>query len=149
MFQHFTENARKTMSFANEQARQLNHKFIGTEHIFLGLLKHDSSKGVIVLRNLGVNPEKMLSEVEQLINLKNVTDTACSQEQQQTQHARKVVEYAAEEARNFSHDYIGTEHILLGLLRTSQGIASQVLINLGVTTETARMEIEKLTNQKD
>jgi ATP-dependent Clp protease ATP-binding subunit ClpC len=149
MFQHFTDNARKTMSFANEQARQLNHKFIGTEHISLGLLKQDNSKGVTVLRNLGVNTEKMLSEVEQLINLKDVTDTAYSQEQQQTQHARKVVEYAAEEARNFSHDYIGTEHILLGLLRTSQGIASQVLINLGVTTEATRMEIEKLTEKQE
>ena len=149
MFQHFTDNARSTMSFANEQARQLNHKYIGTEHIFLGLLKQDSGKGAAVLKKLGVDTEKMLSELEQLIKLKDVTDTPSSQEQQQTQHARKVIEYAAEEARNFNYDYIGTEHILLGLLRVSESIASQVLINLGVTTEAARMEIEKLTSKKE
>jgi ATP-dependent Clp protease ATP-binding subunit ClpC len=149
MFQHFTDNARKTMSFANEQARQSKHKYIGTEHIFLGLLKQNSGKGATALKNLGVNIEKMLSELEQLIKLKNGADTPSTQEQQHTQHARNVVEYAAEEARNFKHNYIGTEHILLGLLRASEGIASQVLINLGVTTETARMEIEKLTNQQE
>ena len=149
MFQHFTDNARKTMSFANEQARQSKHKYIGTEHIFLGLIKQNSGKGIIILKNLGVDTEKMLSELGQLIKLTNSTDIPSTQEQQHTQHARKVVEYAAEEARNFSHDYIGTEHILLGLLRASQGIASQVLINLGVTTEAVRMEIEKLTNKQE
>jgi ATP-dependent Clp protease ATP-binding subunit ClpC len=148
MFQHFTDNARKTMTIANEQARRLSHKYIGTEHIFLGLLKQDSSKGISVLRNLGVNTDKMLSELEQLINLNNAADTVSKEEQQHTQHARKVVKYAAEEARNFNHDFIGTEHILLGLLRASQAVASQVLINLGVTTEAARMEIEKLTSQQ-
>ena len=149
MFQHFTDNARRTMSFANEQARQSKHKYIGTEHVFLGLLKQDSGKGNAVLKKLGVDTEKMLSELEQLIKLKDVTDTHSTQEQQQTQHARKVIEYAAEEAQNLSHDYIGTEHILLGLLRVSESIASQVLINLGLTTEAARMEIEKLTSKKE
>ena len=149
MFQHFTDNARRAMSFANEQVRQLNHKYIGTEHVFLGLLKQDNSKGAAILKKLGVDTKKMLSELEQLIKLKNDTDTTSSKEQQQTQHAKKVIEYAAEEARNFKHDYIGTEHILLGLLRVSESIASQVLINLGVTTEAARMEIEKFTNQQE
>jgi ATP-dependent Clp protease ATP-binding subunit ClpC len=149
MFQHFTDNARRAMSSANEQARQLNHKYIGTEHVFLGLLNQDKSKAAAVLKNLGVNTKKMLSELEQLIKLKADTDTNSSQQQQQTQHAKKVIEYAAEEAKNFSHDFIGTEHILLGLLRVSDSIASQVLINLGVTTEAARMEIEKLTSQQE
>ena len=149
MFQHFTDNARRAMSFANELARQLNHKYIGTEHVFLGLLYHDNSKAAAILKNLGVDTKKMLSELEQLIKSKADTDTDSSQEQQQTQHAKKVIEYAAEEAKNFSHDFIGTEHILLGLLRVSESIASQVLINLGVTTEAARMEIEKLTSQQE
>lgn len=149
MFQHFTDNARRTMSFANEQARQSKHKYIGTEHIFLGLLKQDSGKGTAVLKKLGVDTEKMLSELEQLIKLKDGTDTPSTQEQQQTQNARKVIEYAAEEARNFNHDYIGTEHILLGLLRVSESIASKVLINLGVTNEAARMEIKKLTSRQE
>ena len=148
MFQHFTDNARRAMSSANEQARRLNHKYIGTEHIFLGLLKQDNSKAAAILTILGVDTKKMLSELEQLIKLKNDTDTPSSQ-QQQTQHAKKVIEYAAEEAKNFEHDFIGTEHIFLGLLRVSESIASQVLINLGVTTEAARMEIEKLTSQQE
>jgi ATP-dependent Clp protease ATP-binding subunit ClpC len=149
MFQHFTDNARRAMTVANELTRQLNHKYIGTEHVFLGLLKQDSGKAAAVLKKLGVDTKKMLSELEQLIKLKNDTDTPSSQEQQQTQHTKKVVEYAAEEAQNFNHDFIGTEHILLGLLRASESIASQVLINLGVTTEAARIEIEKLTSQQE
>lgn len=149
MFQHFTEKAQKAMSIANEQAQRFNHKYIGTEHIFLGLLKQDRGKAAVILKNLGVDTQKMLSELEQLFNTKDQTNTATEKELPQKQHAKKVVEYAAEEARNSKHDCIGTEHILLGLLRQSEGIAAMVLANLGVTIEKARMEIENLHNYKE
>jgi ATP-dependent Clp protease ATP-binding subunit ClpC len=148
MFERFTDHARKVMAIANEQAKQFEHKYIATEHIFLGLIKEGSGTGAAVLKNLGVDFEKMLSEVEQLLKLKGGHETVAEGQIPATQNAKKVIELAIEEARNFHHDYIGTEHILLGLLRVSEGIASQVLINLGISIEKARMEIEKLPGRQ-
>ena len=148
MFERFTDKARKVMAIANKQAQQFDHKYIGTEHIFLGLVK-EGGTGAEVLKNLGVNIDNMLPEVEQICKTKGGRDTAAEGKIPGTQNARKVIEYAAEEARNLNHKYIGTEHILLGLLRVSEGIASQVLVNLGVNIENARMEIEKLPEKPD
>ena len=149
MFERFTDRARKVMAIANEQVQQFNHQYIGTEHIFLGLAKEGGGTGAAVLKNLGVDIEKMLPEVEQLFKLKGGRDAVAPGKIPQTQNAIKVIEYAIEEARNLNHDYIGTEHILLGLLRVSEGIASQVLVNLGVSIENARMEIEKLPGRQE
>jgi len=149
MFERFTDKARKVMAIASEQARRFGHKYIGTEHIFLGLVKEGSGTGAEVLKNLGVDIEKMLPEVEQLFKLKGGPDAVAEGKIQQTQNAIKVIEYAIEEARNLNHDYIGTEHILLGLLRVSEGIAAQVLANLGVSIEKARMEIEKMPDRQE
>jgi ATP-dependent Clp protease ATP-binding subunit ClpC len=91
----------------------------------------------------------MLSEVEQIVKIKGGNDPVAEGKIQQTQNAIRVVEYAIDEARKFNHGYIGTEHILLGLLRTSEGIAAQVLANLGVSIEAARMEIEKLPDRRE
>ena len=102
----------------------------------------------MVLKKLGVDIDKMLPEVEQMFKLKGGKDAVAEGKILQTQNAIKVIEYAIEEARNLNHDYIGTEHILLGLLRVSEGIASQVLTNLGVSIENACMEIEKLPDRQ-
>ncbi len=147
MFERFTDKARKVMAIANEQVQQFNHQYIGTEHIFLGLVK-EGGTGTAVLKNLGVDIDKMLPEVEELFKLKGGADTVAEGKIPQTQNAIKVIEYAIEEARKLNHDYIGTEHILLGLLRVSEGIASQVLANLGVSIEGARIEIEKLPDRQ-
>jgi ATP-dependent Clp protease ATP-binding subunit ClpC len=147
MFERFTDRARKVMAIANEQVQLLNHQYIGTEHIFLGLI-NEGGTGAAVLKNLGVDIDKMLPEVEQLFKLKGGKDAVADGKIPQTQNAIKVIEYAIEEARNLNHDYIGTEHILLGLLRVSEGIAGQVLTNLGVSIENARMEIEKLPDRQ-
>ncbi|MBW7990234.1 MAG: hypothetical protein FVQ84_09500 [Planctomycetes bacterium] len=122
---------------------------IGTEHIFLGLVKEGGGTGAAVLKNLGVDIDKMLPEVEELFKLKGGKDEVAEGKITQTQNAIKVIEYAIEEARNLDHEYIGTEHILLGLLRVSEGIASQVLANLGVNIENARMEIENLPDRQE
>ena len=148
MFERFTDSARKVMAIANEQVQLFNHQYIGTEHIFLGLIK-EGGTGAEVLKNLGVDIDNMLPEVEELFKLKGGKDAVAEGKIQQTQNAIKVIEYAIEEARNLNHGYIGTEHILLGLLRVTEGIASQVLANLGVTIEKARMEIEKLPDRPE
>lgn len=148
MFERFTDRARKVMTIANEQVQLFNHQYIETEHIFLGLIK-EGGTGVVVLKNLGVDIDKMLPEVEQLFKLKGGKDAVAEGKIPQTQNAIKVIEYAIEEARHLNHDYIGTEHILLGLLRVNEGIASQVLANLGVSIEDARMEIEKQPDRQE
>ncbi|MHC4110470.1 MAG: Clp protease N-terminal domain-containing protein [Planctomycetota bacterium] len=148
MFERFTDRARKVMAIATEQVRRFDHKYIGTEHIFFGLVKGGGT-GAAVLKSLGVDIEKMLSEVEQLFKLKGGVEAVAKGKIPQTQHAIKVIEYAIEEAQSLNHDYIGTEHILLGLLRESKGIAAQVLAKLGVSIEEARMEILKLPNQQE
>jgi len=148
MFERFTDRARKVMATANEQVKHFNHQYIGTEHIFLGLIK-EGGTGAAVLKNLGIDTGKMLSEVEQIIKIKGGKDPVAEGKIQQTQNAIRAVEFAIDEARNLNDGYIGTEHILLGLLRASEGIAAQVLANLGVSIEAARMEIEKLPDRRE
>ncbi len=141
MFERFTDRARKVMAIANQEVQRFNHEYIGTEHILLGLIKEGSGTGAAVLKNLGVDIEKMLLEIEQLFKLKGRPDKVTMDKQSPTPLAKKVIEYAIEEARSLNHKYIGTEHILLGLLRESEGTAAQVLVNLGVSIERVRMEI--------
>jgi ATP-dependent Clp protease ATP-binding subunit ClpC len=149
MFERFTDRARKVMALANQEVQRFNHEYIGTEHILLGLIKEGSGTGAAVLKNLGVDIEKMLLEMEQLFKLKGRPDKVTMDKLPATQFAKKVIEYAIEEARSLNHEYIGTEHILLGLLRESEGIAAQVLVNLGLSIERVRMEILKLLNQQE
>ena len=149
MFERFTDRARKVMAIANQEVQRFNHEYIGTEHILLGLIKEGSGTGAAVLKNLGVDIEKMLLEMEQLFKLKGRPDKVTMDKQSPTPLAKKVIEYAIEEARSLNHKYIGTEHILLGLLRESEGTAAQVLVNLGLSIERFRMEILKLLNQQE
>jgi ATP-dependent Clp protease ATP-binding subunit ClpC len=132
MFERFTDRARKVMALANQEAQRFNHEYIGTEHILLGLVKEGSGVGANVLKNLDVDLRKVRLEVEKLV--KRGPDMVTMGKLPQTPRAKKVIEYAIEEARSLNHNYVGTEHLLLGLLREQDGVAAQVLMNLGAAT---------------
>ncbi len=130
------------MALANQEAQRFNHEYIGTEHILLGLVKEGSGVGANVLKNLGVDLRKVRLEVEKLV--KSGPDMVTMGKLPQTPRAKKVIEYAIEEARNLNHNYVGTEHLLLGLLREHDGVAAQVLMNLGLRLEEVREEVLNL-----
>ncbi|AQT67553.1 Negative regulator of genetic competence ClpC/MecB [Anaerohalosphaera lusitana] len=142
MFERFTDRARKVMALANQEAQRFNHEYIGTEHILLGLVKEGSGVGANVLKNLDVDIKKLRLEIEKLV--KSGPDMVTMGKLPQTPRAKKVIEYAIEEARALNHNYVGTEHILLGLLRETEGIAAQVLMNLGLKLENVRQEVLNL-----
>lgn len=130
------------MALANQEAQRFNHEYIGTEHILLGLVKEGSGVGANVLKNLDVDLRKVRIEVEKLV--KSGPDMVTMGKLPQTPRAKKVIEYAIEEARNLNHNYVGTEHLLLGLLREHDGVAAQVLMNLGLKLEEVREEVLNL-----
>jgi len=137
MFDRFTDRARKVMALAREQAVGLGHDYIGTEHILLGLVKEGSGVAANVLEALDVNLEKVQMEVEKLV--KPAPDLILiGQNLPFTPRAKKVLEFSLEEARALDHNYIGTEHLLLGLLREREGLAVQALTSLGLDLETVR-----------
>src|SRR5213595_1648542 len=142
MFERFTDRARKVMALANQEAQRFNHEYIGTEHILLGLVKEGSGVGANVLKNLDIDLRKVRLEVEKLV--KSGPDMVTMGKLPQTPRAKKVIEYAIEEARNLNHNYVGTEHLLLGLLREHDGVAAQVLMNLGLKLEEVREEVLNL-----
>ncbi|MEO0965349.1 MAG: ATP-dependent Clp protease ATP-binding subunit [Planctomycetota bacterium] len=142
MFERFTDRARKVMALANQEAQRFNHEYIGTEHILLGLVKEGSGVGANVLKNLEVDLRKVRLEVEKLV--KSGPDMVTMGKLPQTPRAKKVIEYAIEEARSLNHNYVGTEHLLLGLLREHEGVAAQVLMNLGLKLEEVREEVLNL-----
>jgi ATP-dependent Clp protease ATP-binding subunit ClpC len=142
MFERFTDRARKVMALANQEAQRFNHEYIGTEHILLGLVKEGSGVGANVLKNLDVDLRKVRLEVEKLVH--SGPDMVTMGKLPQTPRAKKVIEYAIEEARNLNHNYVGTEHLLLGLLREHDGVAAQVLMNLGLKLEQVREEVLNL-----
>lgn len=142
MFERFTDRARKVMALANQEAQRFNHEYIGTEHILLGLVKEGSGVGANVLKNLGVDLRKVRLEVEKLVH--SGPDMVTMGKLPQTPRAKKVIEYAIEEARSLNHNYVGTEHLLLGLLREHDGVAAQVLMNLGLKLEEVREEVLNL-----
>ncbi len=142
MYERFTDRARKVMALANQEAQRFNHEYIGTEHILLGLVKEGSGVGATVLKNLDIDLRKVRLEVEKLV--KSGPDMVTMGKLPQTPRAKKVIEYAIEEARNLGHNYVGTEHLLLGLLRERDGVAAQVLMNLGLKLEEVREEVLNL-----
>ncbi len=142
MFERLTDRARKVMALANQEAQRFNHEYIGTEHILLGLVKEGSGVGANVLKNLDIDLRKVRLEVEKLV--KSGPDMVTMGKLPQTPRAKKVIEYAIEEARNLNHNYVGTEHLLLGLLREHDGVAAQVLMNLGLNLEQVREEVLNL-----
>ncbi|RIK84729.1 MAG: NDP-hexose 4-ketoreductase [Planctomycetota bacterium] len=142
MYERFTDRARKVMQLANQEAQRFNHEYIGTEHILLGLIKEGSGVAANVLKNLDVDLRKIRLEVEKLVQ--SGPEMVTMGKLPQTPRAKKVIEYSMEEARNLNHNYVGTEHILLGLLREQEGVAAQVLMNLGLKLEEVREEVLNL-----
>src|ERR1700689_1084680 len=142
MYERFTDRARKVMQLANQEAQRFNHEYIGTEHILLGLVKEGSGVAANVLKNLDVDLRKIRLEVEKIVQ--SGPDMVTMGKLPQTPRAKKVIEYAMEEARNLNHNYVGTEHLLLGLLREQEGVAAQVLMNLGMKLEDVREEVLNL-----
>jgi ATP-dependent Clp protease ATP-binding subunit ClpC len=141
MFGRFTERAQQVLVLAQEEAKRLNHNFIGTEHILLGLVREGSGIAARGLQNLGVELPRVRAEVEKIIGK---GEKAPVQGISYTPRAKKVIELAIEEGQNLNHNYVGTEHLLLGLLREGEGIAAQVLSILGVDLKKARREVIQL-----
>lgn len=146
-YERFTDRARKVMQLANQEAQRLHHEYIGTEHILRGLAGLDAGVAAIVLRKLGVEPQAITAEVDKLI----LTGVAADRmdDRPPTPRAKKVVEYAMRESRELNDDYVGTEHILLGLLREDEGFAAQVLMNLGLRLERVRAEIQAIPGRSN
>ena len=123
MYERFTDRARKVMQLANQEAQRFNHEYIGTEHILLGLVKEGSGVAANVLKNLDIDLRKIRLEVEKIVQ--SGPDMVTMGKLPQTPRAKKVIEYSIEEARNLNHNYVGTEHLLLGLLREQEGVAAE------------------------
>ncbi|MEQ1905369.1 MAG: ATP-dependent Clp protease ATP-binding subunit [Pirellulaceae bacterium] len=142
MYERFTDRARKVMQLANQEAQRFNHEYIGTEHMLLGLVKEGTGVAANVLKNLDVDLRKIRLEVEKLVQ--SGPEMITIGKLPQTPRAKKVIEYSMEEARNLNHNFVGTEHLLLGLLREHEGVAAQVLMNLGLKLEDVREEVLNL-----
>jgi len=142
MFNRFTERARKVIVLAKEEARRFNHDYIGTEHLLLGLIREGEGVAAAVLQKLGLSLESIRLEVEKLVQPGPTTQI--QGDVPFTPRSKKALELSAEEARSLGHNYIGTEHLLLGLIREGEGVASQVLLNLGLDLSRVRSEIMEL-----
>lgn len=146
MFDRFTERARQVVYLAQEEAKRLNHPYIGTEHLLLGLIREGEGIAARSLQGLGIDQEKVRAEVEKVIGRGQGNIQAMPEF---TPRAKKVSELAFAEARSLGHNYIGTEHLLLGLIREREGIAARVLINLGADLAKVRSQVIQLLEQGD
>lgn len=145
MFGRFTERAQKVLALAQEEAIRLGHNNIGTEHILLGLIREGEGIAAKALNALGLGSDKIQKEVENLIGKGQDT----SQTVHYTPRAKKVIELSMDEARKLGHSYVGTEHILLGLIREGEGVAARVLNNLGVSLNKARQQVLQLLGSNE
>ncbi|MEA1963859.1 MAG: ATP-dependent Clp protease ATP-binding subunit, partial [Candidatus Aerophobetes bacterium] len=146
MFNRFTERARRVVLLAREEAKRLGHDYLGTEHILLGLIREGEGVGAVALQNLGIDLAQVRTEVEKAVGrgggilfLGQIPFTP---------RAKKVLELAVAEAKEMGHNYVGTEHILLGLIREGEGVASQILTNLGADLHKVREEVHNLLDEK-
>ena len=139
MFDRFTDRAKKVMNLARQEAQRFNHEYLGTEHVLLGLVQEGSGVAANVLKNMGIDLNKIRMEVEKIV--KTGPSMVTMGQLPFTPRAKKVLELSMEEAGNLGHNYIGTEHLLLGLIKENEGIAAQVLLNLGVKLEDVREEV--------
>ncbi len=144
-FDKFTDRARNVLSLAQEDAQRFGHPYIGTEHLLLGLVRQGEGVAVVVLRNLGVDPPSVRDAVEFIIGR---TDRVVLGEVGLTPRAKKVLALAVDEGRRMNHHYIGTEHLLLGLVREGEGIAARVLESLGVNLEKVRTQTIQVLSQR-
>ena len=141
MFERFTDRARRVVVLAQEEARLLNHSYIGTEHILLGLIHEGEGVAAKALESLGISLEAVRSQVEEIIGQGG---SSPSGHIPFTPRAKKVLELSLREALQLGHNYIGTEHILLGLIREGEGVAAQVLVKLGADLSRVRQQVIQL-----
>jgi ATP-dependent Clp protease ATP-binding subunit ClpC len=141
VFERFTDRARRVLTLAQEEARLLNHSFIGTEHILLGLLSEGDGLGAEALRSLGVSSDVVRGKVEEIVG---ASLSMANGSPPFTPRAKKVLELALREALQRNHSYIGTEHILLGLVQEGEGVAATVLVSLGVSLPGVRHAVDDL-----
>jgi hypothetical protein len=145
MFERFTDRARRVVVLAQEEARMLNHNHIGTEHILLGLIHEGEGVGAKALKSLGIALEGVRQQVEEIIGQGKQMPTGHIPF---TLRAKKVLELSLREALQLGHNYIGTEHLLLGLIREGEGVAAQVLVKLGVDLGRARQQVQQLSGYR-
>ncbi|MDH3495415.1 MAG: ATP-dependent Clp protease ATP-binding subunit [Gemmatimonadota bacterium] len=141
---NFTDRVRKVLQMAREEAARLHHEYVGTEHILLGLIREGEGVAAAVLTNLSVDLEDIQQKIEETVKKGKAPAAAGPPDLPYTSRAKKVLELAMSEARELNHSYVGTEHLLLGLLREEKGIAAQVLTDAGVSLEQARAETLRL-----
>ena len=141
MFERFTDRARRVVVLAQEEARMLNHNYIGTEHILLGLIHEGEGVAAKALESLGISLEAVRQQVEEIIGQ---GQQAPSGHIPFTPRAKKVLELSLREALQLGHNYIGTEHVLLGLIREGEGVAAQVLVKLGADLNRVRQQVIQL-----
>jgi len=138
VFERFTQRARQVVVFAQDEARSLGHNYIGTEHLLLGLLREQEGLAARVLESLGVSLEEVRSQVARIIGEGDEAETG---QIPFTPRAKKVLELALREARGLNHNYIGTEHVLLGIARENDGVAARILLDFGLDAEKIRNEV--------
>jgi hypothetical protein len=145
-FEKFTERARRTLAFSADEARALGHSHIGTEHLLLGLLDEGGGVAARALRNLGVEPERVRGRVGFIIGQRAAPAAG---EIGLTPRSKRIVELAVDEARRMGHHYVGTEHLLLGMIREGEGIGAGVLAEMGVQLEAARAETLRVLRERE
>ena len=141
MFERFTDRARRVVVLAQEEARMLNHDYIGTEHILLGLIREGEGVAARALESLGISQEAVRRQVEEIIGQ---GQRAPPEHIPFTPQAKKVLELAWRESQQLGHDYIGTEQLLVGLIREGDGVAAQVLVGLGADLNRVRQQVAQL-----
>jgi ATP-dependent Clp protease ATP-binding subunit ClpC len=145
MFERFTDRARNVVVLAQQEARLLKHNYIGTEHILLGLVRESDGLAAKALEALGIGLEAVREQVEEIIGRGQKSPSGHISF---TPRGKKVLELSLREALQFGHNYIGTEHILLGIIREGEGVAAQVLVNLGGDLKTVRQQVIQLLKEK-
>src|SRR5918996_3407186 len=141
MFERFTERARQVVVLAQDEARLLKHNYIGTEHILLGLLREEEGLAARVLETLGITVEEVRAQVARIVGSGDEVTTG---QIPFTPRAKKVLELSLREALGLGHNYIGTEHVLLGLIREGEGVAARVLVGLGADLDRVRRQVIQL-----
>ncbi len=148
---NFTDRVRSVLQLAREEAARLHHEYVGTEHILLGLIREGEGVAAVVLINLNVDLEEISREISRRIEetvKKGAAAGSAGPDLPYTSRAKKILEFSMSEARELNHRYVGTEHLLLGVLREEKGIGAQVLTDAGVTLETARSEVLRVLGTK-
>ena len=145
---NFTERVRKVLQMAREESLAIRHEYVGTEHLLLGLCREGEGVAAAALHVLNVDPDEVRDSILQIVK-PGLPGTPSPVDLPYTSRAKRVLELAMSEAFEQQHSYVGTEHLLLGLLREERGIAAQVLVSLGATTEKVRTEVIRLLGHKE